>query len=113
MGKVFSGVKLNLDKERNFNITLNAMIRYEEETGQSMMDDKFGENLGAKELRALLWSGLKDEDEELAIEQAGSMIHAGNMIELSNKMMKAYADILPEAEEEEKGTSKNKKSPTG
>lgn len=77
-------VSIQLDKQRNLRFDLNAMAAYEEATGKSAFS--IGDDINAKSIRALLWASLIHEDEELTIEQVGSMIHTGNMTDITNKI---------------------------
>lgn len=99
MSKIAPTIKVELDKERNLLMDLNAMVAFEDKTGKSMLSMSDLSSLTAKDIRAMLWSCLIHEDENLAIEQVGKMIHTGNMNEVNEKLNKAWGDAIPEAEE--------------
>ena len=107
-------IVLNLDKPRKFNFNLNAMIDFENETGISLMavGDEWQPSI--RELRALLWAGLNQE-EEITIEEAGSLISADNMMEVTNEINKAIEQAMPDVDEVKKQVNKgkNKNRPAG
>lgn len=77
-------VTINLDKPRNLRFDLNAMSAYEEVTGKSAFN--IGDDISAKSIRALLWASLIHEDDQLTLDDVGSMIHTGNMAEITSKI---------------------------
>ncbi|MCL5290561.1 MAG: hypothetical protein M1489_05990 [Firmicutes bacterium] len=89
-------VKLNLDKERNLLLDLNAMVTFEQETGKSLMEGADLSKMGMIEFRALLWACLIHEDESLTLKNVGAMVHPGNMEEVSNAIAKAFEAATPE-----------------
>lgn len=99
MSKIAPTVKVELDKERNLFMDLNAMVAFEDKTGKSMLSMADLSSLTAKDIRAMLWACLIHEDETLTVEQVGKMIHTGNMNEINEKLNEAWGDAIPEAEE--------------
>ena len=83
-------VKIQLDKERNFELDLNAMVIFEELTGKSLFKGALSQDMSAKELRALLYAGLKHEDKSLTEEQVGGMITLDNMSRIAETLTKAW-----------------------
>ncbi len=83
-------VKLKLDKERSFELDLNAIIKYEELTGKSLLKKQEAPEMGAGDLRALLYVGLLREDPNLTIEQVGSFITIENMAEVAKAIGDAW-----------------------
>jgi hypothetical protein len=79
-----SQIAIELDKVRHLRFDLNAMSAYEDATGNSSFS--IGDNINAKNIRALLWASLIHEDEDLTIKQVGHMIHPGNMTYITNKL---------------------------
>ena len=79
-----------LDKERHIQLDLNAMVKFEEVTGKSLFKKEALENMGAGDLRALLWAALVHEDAKLTVEQVGSMVTIDNMVAISDALTKAW-----------------------
>lgn len=79
-----SEVIINLDKPRSLRFDLNAMAAYEDATGKSAF--AIGDNISATSIRALLWASLIHDDKTLTLEQVGSLIHTGNMTEITSKI---------------------------
>lgn len=95
-----SEVIINLDKPRSLRFDLNAMAAYEDATGKSAF--AIGDNISATSIRALLWASLIHEDKTLTLEQVGSLIHTGNMTEITskiNQIVQTSSDTGDEAEE--------------
>lgn len=96
MSKVNPGVKIVLDKERTLLLDLNAMVRYEEVTGKSLFKGIDLNNMGAKELRALIWACLVHEDSNLTLKDVGAWINADNMTAFAQKLDAAVSNAVPE-----------------
>ncbi len=110
MGKVTKNTIFEIEgKKYEYDLNLNAMINFEEVTGKELMNIKEGDTFSLKEIRALLWAGLHEEDEGLTLENVGKLITPGNMQKISNKIMEAYDNVMPEGED----TGKNKNRSTG
>lgn len=107
-----SGVKLKLDKERLLRYDLNALIELEDKYGSVTKAFEILENIGKKskkeganglkEIRYLLFLGLKHEDEELTENQVGKLFDFVTMTEMVSLIPEALFIALPE-EKEEKG----------
>lgn len=97
------GIKIKLDKERTILFNLNAMAEFEEVTGKSFFSEQDLDNLTAKDVRAMLWTGLKHEDPDLTLEDVGEMIHVGNMAEIMEGLTGAYKGAMPQPEGKQKG----------
>ena len=80
-------VPVQLDKERHLRLTLNSMIEFEELTGKSIMQG-FTE-ISMKEMRTLLWLGLKWEDAELTEEMLGDLVDLSNVTEVAGAIRQA------------------------
>jgi len=110
MNKAKPEVKITLDKERTLKLTLNSMVAFEEATGKSLLNGSFNPaKMTAKELRAMLWACLLDDDQTLKAEDVGKMITSDNMVEISQKLNETFEVALP-------GKSENplpEKPPTG
>ena len=110
MGKLDGVTTLDLDKKRKYQLNLNAMINFEEETGKSLINMSEGDELTIPELRALIWVGL-NEFEDIALEEVGKLIHPGNMAQIEAKIMEVYGETMPEQEKntgEAEGKNKNR-----
>ncbi len=102
-------VRITLDKERNLNFTLNAMIDFEESTGRSLMGQESMEKMSMKDLRTLLWACLRDDDTELTQEQVGAMVTMDKMEHITESLTKAFKASMPEPGEESGGKRKPKR----
>ena len=86
-------IAVELDKVRNLRFGFNAMCDFEEITGQQLGEDV--DLSGFRNLRALVWTGLKWEDKSLTLSQTGNLIE--NVLEekgadyLMEKVQKAMA----------------------
>lgn len=94
--KAKSLVEITLDKVRHLKLDLNAMAEFEEATGKSLMDGKFGKNMTPKDLRAMLWACLLHEDEKVTLKQVGSWVSVSNLLEVSGKLNEAFEVAMPE-----------------
>ena len=61
----------------------------------------------------MLWAGINaaTEGDKLTIDEAGSLIHPGNMSEVSKKIMEVYESSMPKGDNskgEIKGKNKNR-----
>jgi hypothetical protein len=99
-------ITINLDKPRKLKFDLNAMAAYEDSTGKSAFT--IGEDISAKSIRALLWASLIHEDSELTIEDVGSMIHTGNMQEITQKINKLVQTSTDAGEEQTENPNENR-----
>lgn len=98
--KVNPAVPIMLDKKRHLLLDLNAMVVFQEETGNNLFDsevaDRLSKSLSPRDLRALLWSCLIHEDESLTLKQVGSWLHSGNMEDIAGKLLIAWNTAMPE-----------------
>lgn len=98
--KARPAMSIELDKPRHMLFDLNAMVAFEEETGKNLFDSKvtaaFTKSFSPGDLRAFLWASLLHEDENLTLKQVGSWIHTGNMEEIADKLVTAWAAAIPE-----------------
>ncbi len=86
-------------KQRSLLLDLNAMATFEKITGKSFFSGIKADNMGAQELRALLYVCLQHEDRELTLEQVGAWVTLDNMNETARQVTKAIEVALPEPEE--------------
>lgn len=101
---IMDEVKIALDKERSLKLTLNAMVKFEEATGKSLLKEADLSKMTASDLRALLWSCLLHDDKALTLEQVGDMIDLSNLNYVAECLGKAWTAALP------KGDSPNAQS---
>jgi len=92
------GKKITLaGKERELRFTLNVMETVEELTGKNALTQNIFDDLSAKNIRAILYAYLQD-DEELTIKDVGAMVDPGNLEEVIKVMMEAYNDSVPKSD---------------
>ena len=87
-------VKIKLDKVRHLRLDLNAMVAYEQASGESI--STVGLNPSIEQIRCLLWACLLHEDKELTPEAVGAMVHAGNFVEIAETLTKTFEVVKPE-----------------
>lgn len=90
-----------LDKERQMSYPFNALVSFEDATGEDLLTvfDKMatGTRPTMKELRALVWCGLLQEDPSLTQEQVGEFLSFRTFAELAPLLGEAIMLALPEA----------------
>lgn len=101
MSEARPGVKIVLDKERTLLLDLNGMAAFEEATGKSLFTSEMKENMGARELRALLWACLIHEEPALTLKDVGSWITAENMEEVARQINVAFSNAVGEKKEKD------------
>lgn len=100
--------KINLgDQVYTYELNLNAMVNFEEETGKSLINIDPKEDFSMKDIRALIWAGV-NEDHEISIEEVGKSINLDNIEKISDEIMTAFDDVLPEGEENVEAKNKNR-----
>lgn len=67
-------IQIHLDRPRHLRFSINALADLEEATGQSVLLAMSEKNLGFRSLRALLWAGLRHEENGISIERAGDLL---------------------------------------
>lgn len=95
------GIKIFLDKERTVNFDLNALCELEEKFGSLDKAVKAIEVGGFKSMRTLLYAGLYS-NEKLSEEEVGKLITLKNMSAISEEIIKAFEESMPEVDETEK-----------
>lgn len=90
-------VMIEADKARNLRFGTNALCNIEEMTGKSLSN--MGEDTSLKDMRIMLYCGLKWEDKQLTIEGTGDVIDAilekHDMEYLGDKLTKAINLAMP------------------
>lgn len=98
---------LELDRVRKVRMDLGAMEDAEQESGYNLLANGF-HRIGAKALAALVWATCKHEDSTLTIERVHELVHAGNVSEVLEVMMLAYAQAVPEPEAKAEGAGEDR-----
>jgi hypothetical protein len=92
---MFEKITITLDRERELRLDFNAMSEFENLTGNSLftIGDKMQE---ARNIRALLFVCMKSANEDVTLEQVGSMLNMGNFdkvnVALNKLMTVSYGD---------------------
>ena len=94
-------VPIELDKMRNLRLDFNALSRAERINKKNYLNGDDWKNISVSELTALIWCGLIHEDSNLKMEVVGAEIHQGNLAYVSECLMLAQGNAMPEATEEE------------
>ena len=100
------------DKERVLSYDLNALATIEDLSGKNIFKilkkldglkpEEAAENLSFKDMRILLYAGLKSNDASISIEEAGKLAGIGNIAEVLGKIITAFNLSMPEAEGKKK-----------
>ena len=92
-------VKVELGgKIRVMKFDLNAMAEYEELTGKNILTGFSAKNMGARELRALLFACLSGNEDVLTLKDVGGWVTPATMNEISVKLTEAFTASVPEAD---------------
>lgn len=67
------GVTIELDKPRTLRYGMNALAKIEDVTGKSIMNLDLN-NIGIKDLLAIVYAGLFHEDKNLTVAKVGDLI---------------------------------------
>ena len=105
-------VTVDLDRERTVIFNLNAMVDFEEATGQSLLKGKIEvSEMSVKSLRALLWACLHQDDKDLTPQRVGEIISAENLDVISSALSRAFGASMPEPTGEAKGEGQDPTTP--
>ena len=102
MGKANGKVKLNDDYTLRY--STNAMVEFEDETGEEFLaiaTKMQRGNVSFKMLRALVWAGLLHDDDEITTKQAGNIIDEVGFEEAIEKAVQAIEYMFPSSKEEQ------------
>ena len=91
-------VKITLDKERTLKLTMRGMLSFEEKTGINLFKGFDISNMSLKELTALLWACLLNEDKELKFDDFTDMVDLSNITPLVEAVTKCIMESVPESE---------------
>jgi hypothetical protein len=87
-------VAIELDKARNLKFDFNAICELEDALGKPVTQLK-EENVGFRELRAMLWAGLLHESPDLTVEEAGALVSEAESVQyVTEKVVEAFATGL-------------------
>jgi hypothetical protein len=100
-------VIIELDKPRKLRFSINQLVEIEEHLGKNIMELFRSGNLGLKELRTILWIGLKWEDPRLTIQKAGELMDLVPLNYIAEKIGEALTVAFGETEQTEGGDEKN------
>lgn len=91
---------VELDKPRTIALTLDALNRLEELTGQPIMQIGLDSDNIVKKLDIWIWASLGDEDRaEISASEIRQMIHLGNIARIATAVSSLITDSLPDAKE--------------
>lgn len=90
-------VEIELDKKRHLLLDFNAYCDIEEEYGDFQYIFEKMQGMSPIAIRALLWAGLKHEDEELTLKEVGRMIGLADREYINERIIKALELSMPEA----------------
>lgn len=94
-------VDIQLDKKRTLRYTLNALAELEDRLGVSV-SELAKVDLGMKQIRTFLWTGLLHEAPDITEQEVGNLVDFENMEYVSQKITEAFTS-----------STKNSKGPTG
>jgi hypothetical protein len=84
-------VAIELDRVRRLKYDFNAVCELEDALGKPVTQLK-QENVGFREMRAMLWAGLLHEEPDLTIQEAGALAGEAESIEyVTEKVVEAFA----------------------
>lgn len=96
------GVTIVLDRPRTLRYGMNALARIEDITGKKLMKLDL-DNLGIKDLLAIVYAGLCHEDSTLSIEQVGDLIDDySDLATVAEKLGEALTEAFGKTVGEEK-----------
>lgn len=93
-------VTINLDKERHLRLTLRGMLEFENLTGINLFKGFDLKKMKLREVTALLWACLIDEDRELKFESFIDLVDLTNINMLTDAVAEAIVQAVPDVKEE-------------
>lgn len=100
---------VELDKKRELRFDLNAMAELEEIYGDFQETiESLNKKISIKAMRALLYAGLKHEDESLTLKKVGSMVKMSDLAMLTQKITEAFTADMPDEKDLEEIPDENK-----
>lgn len=84
------GITIELDKPRTLRYGMNALAKIEDITKKSIVNIDLN-NIGIRDLLAIIYAGLYHEDKTLTIEEVGNLIDEySNMNDIAEKVGEAF-----------------------
>lgn len=83
-------VTIELDRMRAIRVDFNALCLLEERGGRSIMNADSWRKLKMKDLRFMLWVGLRHEDPTLTEKDIGRYLHMGNLAYVMQRVSQAW-----------------------
>ena len=88
------GVTINLDRPRTLRYGMNALATIEDITGKSILSLDLN-NVGVRDLLAIVYGGLYHEDKTLTIEKVGELIDDySDLTEIAEKIGEALTEAF-------------------
>lgn len=88
---------LHLDRPRKISLDLNHMAEFEELTGKDFL--RIVSLRSVRDIRALLYVCLKEDDPTLTEEEVGALVHVGNIETVSEALTRLMNQAAPDAPE--------------
>ena len=104
--KARPGVQIELDRQRTVLYDLNAYCLMEENAGGKFLSGIDWNQIGARDLRLLLWAGLVHEDPSLTAADVGKMIDMARVPEIMDRVQQALTNSVPQTEKKIPPTTK-------
>ncbi len=101
-------VIIELDKPRKLRFSINQLVEAEELLGRPITEVFKDGRIGLRELRLLLWVGLKWEDRRLTLQQVGELMDTVSLTYIAEKLGEAITNAF--GSEETEGDTKNEQS---
>jgi len=104
-----NSIIIELDRPRRIIFNLNALAELEEvyDTFQGAVEKIQKGSFSA--IRALLYAGLKEDDPEITLDTAGSLVDLGNLEGIVSRLTKALESALPDQPKNQPGNRESKK----
>lgn len=102
------GTEIILDKKRILKFDLNAYCELEDIYGNIEKAFQDMQEGSLKAIRALLYAGLKGDDEALTIKKVGTFITIESIEEVTQILTNAFLDSMPEAKSDIEVDTKKK-----
>ena len=95
------GITIQLDRPRTLRYGINALAKIEDITGKPILALDLN-NVGIKDLLAIVYGGLYHEDKTLTIEKVGELIDEySDLTEIAEKLGEALTEAFGKAKGEQ------------
>lgn len=95
------GIKIELDKERYLKFNFNTLVDLEERFGSLIEMEKALANPSMKDIRFILYTTLKDDDDTLTERKVGDIINLDKLGYITEKLTEGLSDSLPVVDEDD------------